>query len=88
MKPIRCCIVCKKRKNKEEYFRIVSDMNKNAILDKEQNINSRGIYICKNKICFSNIKKVLAKDKLKLKITLEKDSLLELLTSIEKELGE
>ena len=55
MKPIRCCIACKSRKNKEEFFRIVADNNKNAIIDENQNINSRGIYLCKYKKCINNI---------------------------------
>ena len=52
MIPIRCCIACKTRKNKEDFIRIVADKEKNAIIDTNQNINSRGIYICKDKKLF------------------------------------
>lgn len=82
--PIRCCIACKSRKNKEDFFRIVADNEKNAILDKNQNINSRGMYICKNKKCISNIQKAIIKNRANLKIIIDNDSLLEVL----KELGE
>jgi hypothetical protein len=84
MMPIRCCIACKSRKNKEDFFRIVADNEKNAILDKNQNINSRGMYICKNKKCISNIQKAIIKNRANLKIIIDNDSLLEVL----KELGE
>ncbi len=84
MKPIRCCIACKSRKNKEEFFRIVADNDKNAIIDKNQNINSRGIYLCKDKKCITNIQKAILKNKANLKINVENESILEVL----KELGE
>lgn len=84
MKPIRCCVACKSRKNKEEFFRIVADKEKNAIIDREQNINSRGIYICKDKKCILNLQKALNKNRVNLKINVEIESIIEVL----KELGE
>lgn len=84
MKPIRCCVACKSRKNKEEFFRIVADKEKNAIIDRKQNTNSRGIYICKDKKCISNLQKALIKNRVNLKINVEVESIIEVL----KELGE
>lgn len=84
MEPIRCCVACKTRKEKNYFFRIVADKEKNAIFDKNQNINSRGIYICKDGKCIENIKKAIKKNKVKLKIDTNDESLLEVL----EELGE
>lgn len=84
MIPIRCCIACKTRKNKEDFIRIVADKEKNAIIDTNQNINSRGIYICKDKKCINNLQKAILKNRVTLKINVDLDSILEVL----KELGE
>ena len=84
MIPIRCCIACKTRKHKEDFIRIVADKEKNAIIDTNQNINSRGIYICKDKKCINNLQKAILKNRVTLKINVDLDSILEVL----KELGE
>lgn len=84
MKPLRCCVACRKRKEKDELFRIVADKDKNAIIDRKQSINSRGIYICKDKNCIENLKKAIMKNKVKIKLEINDQSLLEVL----KELGE
>ncbi|MGN1012658.1 MAG: YlxR family protein [Clostridia bacterium] len=84
MIPIRCCIACKTRKNKEDFIRIVADKEKNAIIDINQNINSRGIYICKDKKCINNLQKAILKNRVNLKINVDLDSILGVL----KELGE
>ena len=84
MIPIRCCIACKTRKNKEDFIRIVADKEKNAIIDTNQNINSRGIYICKDKKCINNLQKAILKNRVTLKVNVDLDSILEVL----KELGE
>lgn len=81
--PVRCCMACKKRKEKNELIRIVSKNNK-AVIDYSQKENIRGMYICKDKNCISSMIKAINKNKLKTKIKIEQDSLLELL----KELGE
>ncbi len=88
MKPIRCCVACKSRKNKEEFFRIVADKNNNAIIDKNQNINTRGIYVCKNKQCITNLEKIILKNRMKLKINVENESMLEVLRELGEEIWE
>ena len=45
MEPIRCCVACKARKDKKEFFRIVADNEKKAIIDKNQNINKNKVKI-------------------------------------------
>lgn len=87
MKPCRSCIVCRQRAKKSELYRIVSKDNK-AFFDREQKINSRGIYICKNKKCIENCLKMLEKNKLKLKISVDKISLISVIKDVENELGE
>lgn len=87
MKPIRMCTVCKKRDEKENLFRIVSD-NNNAICDKDYKINSRAMYICKNKKCIDKAIDMINKNKLSIKIPLNRDSLINTLKNVENELGE
>lgn len=88
MKPIRCCVACKSRKNKEDLFRIVADNNNHAIIDKNQNINSRGIYVCKNKQCIKSLEKIVIKNRMKLKIDVENESMLEVLRELGEEIWE
>lgn len=84
MVPIRCCVACKCRKEKKDFTRIVANSKGKAIIDKNQNINSRGIYICKEKKCINNLQKAILKNRINLKINVDVDSVLEVL----KELGE
>lgn len=87
MIPIRCCSLCKKRNEKSNLFRIVAD-NGSAILDEKQDINSRGIYICKDKKCIEKFIKVIDKSKYNLKISLSSDSLKEVLRLLLIRMGE
>lgn len=50
MKFTRMCVACRKRENKNNLLRFVP-YNEEVILDKEQKINARGIYLCKDKKC-------------------------------------
>lgn len=88
MKPVRCCIACKARKEKEFLLRIVADKDKKAIFDKNQNINSRGIYICKDAKCLKSIQKAINKKKIKLKIDTNDESFLEVLEELGEEIWE
>lgn len=88
MKPIRMCTVCRKRQDKENYFRIVRDSNNNAVYDKNQKVNSRAIYICKEKKCIEKALIMINKNRLSIKIPVNKDSLINILKNVENELGE
>lgn len=88
MKPIRMCTICRKRQEKENYIRIVCDENNNTIYDKNQKINARAIYICKDKICINKAFDMINKNKLSVKIPVNKDSLINTLKNVENELGE
>jgi hypothetical protein len=85
--PIRCCSLCKKRKEKNDLFRIVAN-NGSAILDEKQNINSRGIYICKDKKCIESLIKAIDKSKFNLKINVNCDSLKKVLELLLIRMGE
>ena len=87
MTPIRCCSLCKKRNEKNNLFRIVAD-NGSAVLDEKMNIDSRGIYICKNEKCIRNFIKVIDKSKYNLKIDISYDSLKEVLELLLIRMGE
>ena len=88
MNPCRTCIACRQRKYKVELFRIVADNKKNAKFDKLQKENSRGIYLCKDKKCLEKCIKLLEKNKLNIKVSVDKDSLKSLIKDVEYELGE
>lgn len=87
MDPIRSCIVCRNKKSKNDLFRIVSIENK-AIYDKDNNINSRGIYICKSHECINKCRNFVTKDKFNTKLSLDNDSMFEVLLNLENELEE
>ena len=87
MDPIRSCIVCRKKNSKKDLFKIVSK-DKIAFYDKKQNINSRSIYICKNQECINKCKKIISKDKLNTKLSIENESMLKVLLELENELGD
>lgn len=88
MKFCRTCIVCRHKDNKSNLYRIVSNESGNAYLDKEQKSNSRGIYICKKKKCIENCLKMIEENKLKIKISVDRKSLISVIKDVENELGE
>lgn len=88
MKPCRTCIACRQRKNKDELFRIVVDEEKIAKFDKIQKINLRGIYLCKDKKCLEKCIKLLEKNKLNIKVSVDNESLKSVIKDVENELGE
>ena len=88
MIPIRCCIRCRQRKEKNEFYRIVQNEDSYAILDEKQNINKRGVYICKDKKCLETYLKMLEKGKGKLQINVNLESFKKLLESLIVGMGE
>ena len=88
---VRSCIACRKKDLKYNLLRIVKDEKNNAIYDEKQKINSRAIYLCKNKKCIEIALKKLLKNKLNIKIGISNNSfevLLKDLKQILDELGE
>lgn len=88
MKPYRSCILCKNKIEKEKLARFVADENNEAQYDNLQKINARGIYLCKNKNCLEKCIKLIEKNKMKIKISVEKESLKKAIQDVENELGE
>lgn len=88
MGPTRCCIACRKRNDKKNLIRIVADQEGNAIYDKVQKENSRGIYLCRDLKCIEMMKKYILKNKFKVKISVKQESFLQLMSKMENELGE
>jgi predicted RNA-binding protein YlxR (DUF448 family) len=88
MKPIRSCIVCKAKKEKSSLIRVVANEEGKAILDTNQKENARAIYFCKNTICLKKFITLIEKNKVKIRISIEINSLKELLNKIIIELGE
>ena len=87
MKSCRTCIVCRQKNVKSEFFRIVSKENK-AYYDKTQKENARGIYLCRNINCLEKCIKLIDKNKLNLKVSVDKESLKSIIKDVENELGE
>lgn len=87
MNPIRSCIVCRNKNSKDKLFRIVCE-NNIAIYDKNKNINSRGIYICKSSECIDKCKKYVTKDKFNTKLSMDNQSMINVLLELENELGD
>lgn len=83
MKCTRTCIACKKKGQKEEFIRIVADENGDNIIDYDQKINARGVYICNKRECFERILKMKDISKI-LKIKTTKDKFINVIC----ELGE
>ena len=54
--PERTCVSCRKKGEKEDFFRI-SEKEGNYVFDKEMKIQSRGFYICKSPSCIEKLSK-------------------------------
>lgn len=54
--PERMCLCCRKKGSKEDFFRI-SAIKEKCVLDVEQKIQARGIYVCKDKQCVEKLSK-------------------------------
>ena len=51
--PIRTCICCGARRNKQELIRLVLDTNGVVVRDIRGNGQGRGAYVCGNESCLS-----------------------------------
>ena len=81
MKCIRTCIACRKKDDKKNLIRIISE-NGEAVIDKIQKANTRGIYMCNNKECIEKLLKVKNINKI-IKINVSEDDLKKLLVEME-----
>ena len=80
--PTRSCVVCRKKNEKNNLLRIVSEDDKKAILDTKQKINKRAIYFCNDKKCYEKFIKLVQKRKLDLKYDIDVNSVKEILENI------
>ena len=55
-KPERMCICCRRKGQKNEFFRITEQDGK-YIFDKEMKVQARGFYVCKTNECIEKISK-------------------------------
>ena len=56
MKPLRMCMVCRQRREKEELIRVVK-VKDEIIIDRSGKAQGRGAYLCKNKECINQAQK-------------------------------
>ncbi len=54
-KETRTCISCRKKDNKRNLLRIVKTRKLEVVIDKEQNLEGRGAYICKDEKCLNKL---------------------------------
>ena len=55
--PTRMCSGCMVRRSKRELTRIVALSEGKAIIDTEQTLQGRGVYVCLNKSCIEQAEK-------------------------------
>lgn len=48
------CIVCRKRRSKEEFLRIVKNNSGELLIDSTYKAPGRGAYVCRNRECILN----------------------------------
>ncbi|MBT4937227.1 YlxR family protein [Candidatus Peregrinibacteria bacterium] len=75
----RTCIACRKKGEKKDFLRIVR-VNNQLLLDKEQNTDGRGAYLCKTQKCYDKTFKNKKKSALAFHLKCKESS--ELLESI------
>jgi predicted RNA-binding protein YlxR (DUF448 family) len=49
--PIRMCIGCRKRREKEEMVRFIKGSDGILLFDQKKKFNGRGYYLCHDRIC-------------------------------------
>ena len=55
--PIRMCIGCRGRKNKEGLMRFARDREGIIVFDRDKKMSGRGFYLCPDPKCFKSAKK-------------------------------
>ena len=55
-KPLRTCVICREKKQKDELLRFVV-IDKTIVFDINAKLQSRGIYVCDNNKCMNNLDK-------------------------------
>ena len=58
--PIRQCVACRERKEKNLLVRIVRTPEGKIVLDTKGKASGRGVYICPSEICFAKAVKTRA----------------------------
>lgn len=53
----RTCAVCRKKRQKESFLRIVLNKDNEVLIDYTMKKDGRGAYICKNEECFKSARK-------------------------------
>ena len=57
---IRTCIVCRGKREKSEFIRVVKTTDNAFCVDNTGKMNGRGCYVCANPDCLSRMKKTRA----------------------------
>ena len=55
--PERMCVVCRLKDEKSNFFRVVKNEDGESTYDKNQKMNGRSIYVCKDKNCLEKLSK-------------------------------
>ena len=57
MNEIRMCVVCRERRKKNEFIRVVHNKNEEFLIDKTGKAGGRGAYVCNNRDCLNILQK-------------------------------
>lgn len=55
--PERTCIFCRKKGTKDNFYKLVLKKDGEIVVCNNNNIDGRGLYICKNRDCISGMVK-------------------------------
>ncbi len=64
MKPLRMCVACRNRREKEGLIRLVAGTEGNVQIDETGKLQGRGTYLCRDKACVLGAKKRRAIERL------------------------
>lgn len=60
MTPLRTCIACRRKGEKESFIKIVRNKNGSVDIELDKKLDGRGAYICKNIECVNKCQKTRA----------------------------
>lgn len=56
-KPIRTCVACRAKREKDDLVRLILDDQGRALIDKEKRASGRGAYVCPDRSCLQGVLK-------------------------------
>lgn len=57
MKPLRMCMVCRERREKQDLIRVAYQKDRGAVIDPAGKLPGRGAYVCRRPECIAQAQK-------------------------------